>query len=69
MLHVAAEISYGNRPYSRWLFPKYPELLRCQIQSGQSELVSLIHFLPRDIFTCAVYVQTIKGHLTVNSTI
>ena len=58
----------ANRPYSRYLFPTYPELLRCQIQSGQSELVSLIHFLPRDIFPCAVCVQTIKGHLTVNST-
>ena len=58
-----------HRPYSRWLFPTYPELLRCQIQSGQSELVSLTNFLPRDIFPCAVCVQTIKGHLTVNSTI
>ena len=43
-----------NRPYSRWLFPTYPETLRCQIQAGQSKLVSLTHFLPRDIFPCAV---------------
>ena len=47
----------SNRPYSQWLFPTYPELLRCQIQAGQSELVSLRHFLPCDIFPCAVCVQ------------
>ena len=58
-----------NRPYSRWLFPTYPELLRCQIQAGQSELVSLIHLLPRDLVSCAVCVQAITGHLTVNSVI
>ena len=59
----------GNRPYSRWLFPTYPELLRCQIQAGHSELVSLIHLLPRDLVSCAVCVQEITGHLTVNSVI
>ena len=59
----------GNRPYSRWLFPTYPELLRCQIQAGHSELVSLTHILPRDLVSCAVCVQAITGHLTVNSII
>ena len=60
-------LRYENRPYSRWLFPTYPELGRCQIQAGHSELVSLIHLLPRDLVSCRVCVQTITGHLTVNS--
>ena len=59
----------NNRPYSRGLFPTYPESLRCQIQAGQSKLVSLTHFLPCDIFPCAVCVQTKTGHLTENLTI
>ena len=59
----------NNRPYSRWLFPTYPELLRYQIQSGQSELVSLIHLLPRDLVSCVFCVQTVTGHLMVNSAI
>ena len=46
--NVRAKFFITNRPYSRWLFLTYPKLLRCQIQAGQSELVSLIHFLPRD---------------------
>ena len=58
-----------NRPYSRWLFPTYDELGRCQIQAGHSKLVSLTHLLPRDLVSCGVCVQTITRHLTVNSTI
>ena len=63
------DIMLKNRPYSRWLFPSYPKLLQCQIQAGHSELVPLIHLLPRDLLSCAVCVQTITGHLTVNSVI
>ena len=69
---ITKEVRYfltSNRPYSRWLFPTYPELLRCQIQAGHSELVSLTHILPRDLVSCAVCVQAITGHLTVNSVI
>ena len=59
---VASQIKLMLDGYFRHI----PNIFRCQIQEDHSELVSL---LPRDLVPCAVCVQTITGHLTVNSAI